>query len=258
MSAAVAGPLQGRRIVVTRDEPADGPLASHLRSEGAEVLLWKTTMTGPPEEPDELRAAVSDLERYDWILFTSARAVEAVAGVAIDPPSGPKIAAVGTATARALKSVGWRVDLIPGSHGAEHVISAMAESSDLKDAAILYPASEIARSTVEERLAALGARVSRTTAYRTVPLPLDVTEIEGDLAEGPVDAVTFTSPSAVESLVNGLGAERFADLMSATTVVAIGPTTADALLNAGVTDPREPEQSTLQALAGRLIELLEE
>jgi uroporphyrinogen-III synthase len=250
--------LQGKRIVVTRDEAADGALSTFLRSEGAEVVLWKTTITTAPPDPAAFRQALDDLGQYDWIVFTSARAVESVAEEVTEPPTSPRLAAVGTATARALKSLGWRVDLIPASHGANQLVAAMADTAALKGATVLYPASEIARPALEDGLTELGARVVRITAYRTVHVPVDLEEIESAFATGGVDAVTFTSPSAVDALVSGLGREKFAEVMSRTAVVAIGPTTRQALGEAGVAHPRQPDQSTLEAMAEKLVDLLEE
>jgi uroporphyrinogen-III synthase len=70
------------------------------------------------------------------------------------------------------------------------------------------------------------------------------------LREGRIDAVTFASPSAVRSVVTALGAR--AALLHGCALAAIGPTTADALVAAGMRVAVTPATSTAPALADAL------
>src|SRR5690606_19462441 len=103
-------PLRGLRVAVTREEEPGGPLASAVARRGARTLDWQAVRTVPPEHPAPLCAALERLAGYDWLVFTSARAVAAVAELVAAPVSGPRVAAVGRATAEAARAAGWEVD----------------------------------------------------------------------------------------------------------------------------------------------------
>ena len=70
--------MKKRALVAnTRNEPPGGPLASALRARGLESLHCPTVAFEPPEDPGELAEALGALERIDWVIFTSAHAVDA-------------------------------------------------------------------------------------------------------------------------------------------------------------------------------------
>lgn len=225
--------LDGRVVATTRDGAPDDPLTTLLEREGASVRAWATLAFGPAEDPDNLRRAAAALDDYDWVVFTSARSAEAMSAAADPRAEAPRVAAVGEATAAALRDAGWRVD-VTGDGDATALVDALARSADLAGARVLFPAASRAALTVEEGLGALGATVDRVEAYRTRLTPPDPTPVLGDLAAG-VDVITFASPSAVASLAEALAA-RWPDAIDGCGCAAIGPTTRRALLDAGV-DP---------------------
>ena len=71
--------LAERRVLVTREEPENGPLSRALVDRGARVLLLPLLETRPPAHPEELARAATRIESYDWVFLTSARAVSALA-----------------------------------------------------------------------------------------------------------------------------------------------------------------------------------
>jgi uroporphyrinogen III methyltransferase/synthase len=87
-----------RRVVVTGARPGAERLAGRLRERGLEVvecpLIRTVTVPGPPVQVDG----------YDWIVLTSARAVEPLLGRAEGPL--PRVAVVGPGTAEALRARG--------------------------------------------------------------------------------------------------------------------------------------------------------
>ncbi|MCP4659163.1 MAG: uroporphyrinogen-III synthase [bacterium] len=234
-------------MVVTRPEEPDGPLVTLLRRRGARVLHWPVVRIDPPEDPRPLEAALERLDEYDWIVFSSARAVSAVAGRATPSQDGPRVAAVGSATAGALTAAGWRVDLTAHPARGAALVQALAEAG-CAGARVLFPASAIARPTIPDGLRARGARVEEVTAYRTRPCPLDRDRCLAELRRGAIAAITFASPSAVDGLQRALGTEGFDLLLAAAPSVAIGPTTAEALDRAGHPAARVAEPSTIEGL----------
>ena len=89
-------------------------------------------------------------------------------------------------------------------------------SRDITGLRILLPRADIGREVVAEELRRRGADVTEVVAYRTLIVD---PEREGEpdiyrmLLDRRIDVVTFTSASAVRSLVRVLGAEPAADLL---------------------------------------------
>lgn len=230
------GRLQGKRIAVTRAaERAEG-LASALRDQGAEVLVCPTIAYAPPDDPEPLEAALERLDQYDWIIFTSAAAVDALATYqALPLPLHVRVAAVGKATAAAIEAHGGRVDLLPARQNAEGLL---AELRNVAGRRILLPVSDIARETLAVGLREREACVDVVTAYRTVPGP-GVRDLIDPLCRRAIDAIVFSSPSTLRYLLDGMvqfGVDRSVarTLITGVALIAIGPTTAQALRDEGL------------------------
>ncbi len=250
----VAGRLQGKRIAVTRAvERAEG-LASALRAEGAEVWICPTIAYAPPEDPMPLEAALRHLDRYDWIVFTSAAAVDALAERgALPPPAHVRVAAVGKATAASIEARGARVDLIPAE---QHAAGLLAALHDVAGKRFLLPLADIARDILAAGLRACGALADMVIAYRTVPGP-GTRDLITLLCGRSLDAIVFSSPSTLRYLIDGMeqfGIDRSVAraLLSGVALIAIGPATMQALRDEGLPvaaqAPTPDTEGLLQAL----------
>ena len=159
------------------------------------------------------------------------------------------MAVVGPSTAAALGDAGWPVHRVPPEGAGEGLVAAFREAGDAEGARIFFPASAIAREVIPDGLTALGARVDRRTAYRMELLPVDAEACRRSVDEGKVHVVTFASPSAMEGLRTGLGPELFSRLARDLPAAAMGPTTAEALRQAGWERVAVAELPTLEGLA---------
>lgn len=233
-------------VVVTRAEGSEGPLSSSLRKLGLTVLLWPTVSITYSNR-EALAEALARAQDYDWIVFASRHAVSAVLEQLDEPPAGVRICAVGPATAQALRSQGWPVDMVPPEANAAALVAAFASRHGCPGK-VLYPASSRALPTLLEGLTQLGANVVQVEAYRTVPAALDLPSCREWIARDAVAAVTFASPSAVHELEHALGRDDFDHLLRVAIPVAIGPTSAQALAERGH-QAVIPEQPTLEQLA---------
>src|ERR1700722_13504488 len=75
-------PLAHKRVLITRTRHQASDLAAHLKALGATPILIPTIEIVPPATYASLDAALAQLnapgsKSYDWLLFTSANAVEA-------------------------------------------------------------------------------------------------------------------------------------------------------------------------------------
>jgi len=227
-------PLQDRRILVTRRSEQTRSLVDALSALGATVVEVPLIAQEPPEDGGPLDRALGRLASYEWLAFTSANAVDAVAD-RLDQlggklPARLRLASVGPATAHAIaeRFTGRGVDLQPVSrYRAEGLVEAF-RALDLAGQHVLLPVSDRARDTLAAGLRAQGARVETVIAYRTVT-PGDASDrLQGVLAE-PLDLVILASPSAVDGLTGILG-ERARGLA----VAVIGPVTEQAARDAGL------------------------
>lgn len=247
------GALTGVGIVVTRNEQEDEGLGAALRARGASVRHWPTTCWAPATDPDRLAAALRRLATFDWAVFTSPRAVAAVAEQVESLPDALRLAAVGRATAEAARREGWRIALIPEHQTAEALVAALGRYGVGPGTRVFFPASQIARATLESGLRALGAEVERVTAYRTLAAPLDRESCRRALDAGEVQVISFASPSSVNGLVAGLGTELFRQTARRVVMAAIGPTTAAAVREAHAQQVIEAADHSLPGLVERIV-----
>jgi uroporphyrinogen III methyltransferase/synthase len=152
---------------------------------------------------------------------------------------------------------GVRVDLIPEESRSEVVVEALAAAGDIRGKRFLLPRSDIAREVLADQLRDAGAEVSEVVAYRTL---VGGGDRDGDqdiyrmLLDHRIDAVTFTSASTVRNFAKIYGEEQAADLLSATVVASIGPVTAEAAQQLGITTTVMPERYTVPDLVDSLVE----
>lgn len=239
--------LSGSTIAITRPEPPGGPLERRLLELGARVLRWHSVEIAPPADAGPLCEAAAQLGRYDWIAFASAHAVQALAA-ATEERKGPRVAAVGPGTAEAAREAGFEVERVPATFSAAGLVASFRAAGDAPGARILLPASAEGRPELAEGLTALGARVEVVEAYCTLPAALDAATCRAALEAGEVDAITFTSPSAVEAFAAALGVESLARDLARCAVISIGPTTTAALTSAGRAPDAEASPSTLEGV----------
>jgi uroporphyrinogen III methyltransferase/synthase len=239
-------PLFGRRVVVTRPAGQAEPLVGALRAAGAEPVVVPAVETVAAEDGGAaLGAAVAEVGTYDWVVFTSANAVEHTFAHLHDARSlgGVKVAAVGSATAAALEPRGVMADLVPAEFVAEALVAAFPTAPP--GGRVLLPRSASAREVVADGLAAKGWVVTAVDAYRTVPASVSERD-RRRVAEA--DAVTFTSGSTVDGLVAACGIDGLPPV-----VVCIGPVAAGACEHHGIEVAAVADPHTVAGLVAALV-----
>jgi uroporphyrinogen III methyltransferase/synthase len=246
-------PLFGKRILVTRAVQQAGSLAALLRDEGAQPILAPTIRIAPPADPGPLRDAVTHLDCYDWILFTSANTVDAVfssirdAGLDARALARTKACAIGAKTREALRQRGVHADLVPEDARAEGVIGAL--SPLLHDRTrILLPRAEVARELLPDSLRNAGAEVDVVAAYRNLPPTSEaVDRIRRLVDPAETDAVLFTSSSTVQNLFDALGADA-AHRLNELDLFSIGSITTGTAEHLGLRVASTSPEQTIESL----------
>jgi uroporphyrinogen III methyltransferase / synthase len=252
-----ARPLFGKRILVTRPKDQSMELVERLEAMGADAIEAPMIRILPPEDDGPLQDACARAGDFDWIIFSSANAVDAFMGQLLAGPwdlralGGVRLCSVGPGTAEHLSRLGLKVDLVPTEYRAEAVLRALSENGGVQDVKILLPHADIGRELIADELRKQGADVTEIIAYRTIAVEADrdgEPDIYRMLLERNVDVVTFTSASAVRNFVHILGAEPAADLLAATVVACIGPVTAEAAAQCNISTTIQPSNYTIPAL----------
>src|SRR6266850_55878 len=156
-------PLFGKRVLVTRPREQAPELVDRLTALGAESIEAPMIRMGPPEDPDPLLRAAARPEDFDWIVFTSANAVDAFMTALLDGErdvralKGPRLCTSGTATADRLAAYGIKVDLIPREFRSDAVAAALLATGSLKGVRVLLPRADIGREVIAEQLREAGA-----------------------------------------------------------------------------------------------------
>ena len=119
-------------------------MAEPLEELGAEVLPLPVIEIQPPSDPGPLDRAIACLDKYDWLIFTSANGVRSFVEHLTDIRSlRAKVCAIGPATAAAVEALDIKVDGMPKEYVAESLLEALA-ADDLAGKRVLLPRAAVA------------------------------------------------------------------------------------------------------------------
>ena len=250
-------PLFGKRILVTRAASRTterSSLGDALANAGADVLDIPATRIEPLDAAP-LRNAVTQLARFDWIVFTSQNAValfwSALVEARLDARAlaTAKLAAVGPATAEALATHGLTPDVVPGRFVAEALLESLRARQDVRGARQLYVSAADARPLLSDGMRELEADVCVVPAYKSVADDEGAARLRAALDNSDVDLATFTSASAVNAFVKAAGAAALR-----VPAASIGPVTSDALRAVGIEPAIEARQATMADLVDAIVD----
>jgi uroporphyrinogen-III synthase len=223
--------VHAARVAVTGDPTANRRLVEALTAAGLEPVRCPAIEIQPPRDLVALLTAVHALDRHDWLIVASTRAVDVIQSVRGGAPLSARLrtAAVGEPTAQALRAAGADTVLVASRPGAAGLVDVLRNADRWPGRRVLVPRAEGGRTELVSALRSWGAAVTEVIAYRTVAQPRE--RIVEAWRSGAPEAAVIASPSAARALIESLGA---AVLRSLRAVVAIGPTTAEPLEAAGV------------------------
>ena len=256
-------PLYGKGVVVTRAREQASDSAALLEEMGANVIQFPTIEIKPLDDYSHVRKAIDNLQTYRMIIFTSVNGVrqfrEQMRALKRDARvfAGLMVAAIGPATAEALRAMGLEPDFIPQKYVAESVAEGLLAlcGESLAGMRILLPRAREARDVLPRTLADAGALVDVLPVYATVPGAARRDEVLAKLDAGEIQCITFGSSSTVLnflSLIPAAALRRYPDLKLA----CIGPVTAATLEKEGLTCDIMPEEYTIPGLVAALTKQL--
>jgi uroporphyrinogen III methyltransferase/synthase len=239
--------LRGKTILITRAATQSEELRTGLEAMGARVIECPAIEIIPVEDWTAVDRAASQLGTYDWLILTSTNAVthfmERLRTLGVT--CGVSIAAIGTGTAAGLAAWNLSASRIPANFRAEGLLELFEQ--DLTGVRILIPRAEAAREILPDELRRRGATVDVVPVYRTVKPEGALTRVRETLAGGRIDAVVFTSPSAIRTVAEALGEDLVPGLGSIP-IAVIGPVARDAAEAIGLRVEILPKRATIQDL----------
>jgi uroporphyrinogen-III synthase len=238
------------RVLVTRPRQKAAQFAEALELIGAEAVVLPCIEIEPIPDTTLLDRALAKLDCYDWLVFTSANAVEIVTGrlttLGVNlAPIKPRIAAIGPQSAASLKDHGLQPDFVPSNYISEALLPGLG---DLQGSWVLLPTADIADACLPNAIQSADGVAHVITAYLTLPAIPDPKGLAG-LQEG-VDVVTFTSGSTVRNFISiacqaGLDPH---ELPGNPVIACIGPKTAQVALESGFEIDFIPDEYTVDGL----------
>jgi uroporphyrinogen III methyltransferase / synthase len=248
-------PLSGKRVVIPRAVDQARDTAAALRERGAAAVVLPMIEIAPPPDTARLSRAVSEMGRYDWVLFTSSNAVEQLR-VELTRLSGDarafgaaRVGAIGPKTSETLQRIGIKADAVAQEFVGEGLAAAVLAEGIPRRVLLLRALS--ARDVLPDALRAKGTQVDVVVAYETKPLQSSGADLAARIQAGTADAILFTSSSTVTSTLEALGSEG-KQLLSRIVLCSIGPVTTRALESVGLTPTVQASVYTVEGLLDAL------
>jgi uroporphyrinogen-III synthase len=255
---ASLSPLHGRRLVVTRNLESAGRFTHRLRELGAEVVELPLIRVELGAEKQRTAEVFAEIAAYEWIIFTSANGVRGffqeffAAFEDIRSLGFMRIAAIGEATASAVREWHLKVDLVAATSTAEGLAETLKAEESLDNLRLLVITGNRNRDTLVKALEAERAIVDTYPVYQTELAALTEDERARDFRERGADALIFASSSAVESFGRQAAHLKLAKGARVPALCSFGPQTSATMAKAGIPIAVEAAEPGLDAMVAAL------
>lgn len=255
----MSAPLAGRRVAITRSREQAGGLAAKLAALGAELLELPLITVSKEVSKQNLADVFLELGGYDWIVFTSANGVhyffEEFHRVFDDIRSLGlmRFAAVGEATAEAIRAQHIKIECQPKVATAEALADEMIATGSLDSAKVLLVVGNLNRDELLKKLEEARAIVDRLQVYKTEKTDLTGDPVAADFRARGADAILFASSSAVQSFVDQARALQLAPGATRPLAGSIGPQTSETMKRLGMPVDFSAKTPSLDSLVEALV-----
>jgi uroporphyrinogen III methyltransferase/synthase len=245
-------PLLGQTVLVTRPAQQATDLATRFERCGAEVLLQPAIEVRAPADLSEVDRTLSQLEQYNWVVFSSANGVHAFFQRLVTPSRdiralrSVKLAVIGPATRDALSQYQLQADCIPGRFQAEDLAAALGQQAAGKR--VLLVRASRGREVLAEQLEASGADVRQVVFYESVDVGQADAEVADAMGAGTIHWTTVTSSAIARSLQ-----QLFGNDLQQTRLVSISPITSATLRELGYEPAAEAVEATMDGVLNAIL-----
>lgn len=250
-------PLFGRRMVLTRPGGEEGDMLQALLEAGADAVNIPL-IRFDPEDRDSDEALVDSIEALreaeGWLILPSGAAIRfmfrALGRLQLDARAmaGIRVAVLSEKGREQLAAHGLRADFVPDRAMGAQLAGQLPLDSGC--GLVTVAGSRFSRPELRETLERRGVRTTLLSLYGTRPEEQGAAELAERVETGEVDDVILTSPSGVEALRTTL---RGRPPTARVRCWAIGPTTAEAMRQAGWEVAGSAGSATPESLVDLLI-----
>lgn len=199
--------LRGLGLLITRPAAQAQRLAHKILTAQGEPILFPTLEIADTDKPEAAGAILASLGSFDWAIFISANAVEKTFSL-IGQAAWPEklaVAAIGAATAEALRNHGLKKILSPVENFDSEALLALAEFQTIKNLRIVIFRGEGGRETLKQTLAARGAEVIYCETYRRIKPVAPINYLLQCLAQKKIHAIDVMSGESLANLLELAG-----------------------------------------------------
>jgi uroporphyrinogen III methyltransferase/synthase len=253
-------PLFGRRVLVTRPRGQGADMVQQLEELGAAVTHMPTVEIREIGDRAPMDGAIAGIANYNWLVFTSANGVHAFLGRLrqlgrdLRALGAIQLAAIGPATAEALRGYHLEPDVVPERFRSESLVEALRER--VRGQRVLLARADRGRDLLRDELSIV-ADVEQIAVYSQVDAPEPDPAVLAELRAGRIDLVTLTSSNIARSLVRSLDAETLERIRSGSVrLVTISPVTSEAVSAMGLPVAAEAKEETGAGVVAALVELV--
>lgn len=252
-------PLFGKRVLITRPRHQADSMAARVAQLGGEPVFLPVVDVLPPLKFDEIDSCIDAVGRYHWLVFTSVNGVRAflnrfrLRGKDMRALAGLKLAAIGPATADALREFHLEADLVPSAYNSEGLVEALRPR--VVGLRVLLARADRGLELLRDELSRV-ASVEQIAVYRQVderPTGPALTLLH----TGAIDLVSCTSSNIAGGLAMVLGEEGRKHIEAGRTkLVSISPRTTAAARACGLTVAAEATDYTTEGVLEAMVRLI--
>lgn len=250
-------PLFNARVVVTRPRRQASDLARRLEELGAVPHLLPAVEVRDPADWAPVDDALQRLASYHWLVFTSVNGVHSFLrrlrriGMDLRALGTLRLAAIGPATAEALREYHLDADIVPDEYRSEALAAAL--KPQVAGQRVLLARADRGRELLRDELGH-GAEVDQIAVYSQVDALDTSSHVFDSLRRGEVDYVTLTSSNIARAFLRGLDAPCRARIEAGDVRLAsISPITSAAVRELGFEVAVEATSYTTKGLVEALV-----
>jgi uroporphyrinogen-III synthase len=214
--------LEGLRVLVTRPAHQAENLCRLISTQGGVAVRFPTLAIVEPDNLAAVQSTLQHLNDFTWMIFTSSNAVN----FALKANSGKiaefkarQIAAIGKATADALKLAGLSIQALPEQNYNSEALLALPAMQNVQGQKMLIVRGEGGREELANTLRARGADVCYLNVYkRTIPNSCN-NDVSLLLEQQQLDIITATSVETLQNLLIMLDTKYHSQLFALPLIV---------------------------------------
>ena len=250
-------PLKDQRILVTREELPDHSLSEKLSQLGAIVYNYPLISIQTPDSWDSFDEALSQIDKMDWVVFTSRNGVLYTSkrleelGLSMKILNSLRIACF-PAAEKILQKMKIEPDLVPSHHQSEGLFQEFKKTNPSGLCIWLIQAEE-PRSKLQEDLQTMDNKIVSSTVYCNRIPKTDFSPLLKLLHEKSLDWIVLASASAVQNLFSIIPKTWDNEWSNSLNVACLGEITARSAINLGLKVDAQPEKQDFQNLIQAIV-----